>query len=94
MANVEKRIIHWQSGNTQYARAFIFGNYGWSVADYMELVKIAKADFPELTDADIQVGSVRESSYMKGFKLICWPVEGGTSHEGYADWDRFDFYWL
>lgn len=49
-----KRIIRWEVNGTQYARGFIFGNYGWSVADYAKLVKQAKQDFPSLTDDNIE----------------------------------------
>lgn len=86
-----KRIIRWEVNGTQYARGFIFGNYGWSFTDYAALVKEAKRDFPRLFDDDIIVNRVTKSADMKGFKAISFRLEPAESHSNYEIWDRQDF---
>lgn len=91
---MDKRIITWASGNDgkpTFSRGFIFGNYGWSAADYMKLVGEAIQDFSHLKLTDIVIGKVTKSSYMKEFKLVSFLLPTGTTHESYDAWDRFDF---
>jgi hypothetical protein len=81
-----KRIYHWQAGNTQLARGFIFGDYGRSAAKFDALVKEAQKDFPSLTREDIELSIITKSSYMKGFILAEFALPAGTEREGYDPW--------
>ena len=86
-----KRIIRWEVNGPQYARGFIFGNYGWSVADYAKLVKQAKQDFPSLTDDNIEPGKVVKSTYMNKFKVVSFPLEPTQAHPDYDVCNKWDF---
>jgi hypothetical protein len=90
---MQKRIITWacDGGERGYTRAFIFGNYKHSAADYMKLVDEAVKDFPHLKLTDIVIGEVTASTYMQGFSLVSFLLPKGTAHESYEPWDRFDF---
>lgn len=86
-----KRIIRWEVNGTQYARGYIFGNYGWSFADYARLVKQAKQDFPSLTDDNIELSKVIRSTYLNKFKVISFPLQSTQAHSDYDVCDKWDF---
>ena len=86
-----KRIIRWEVNGKQYARGFIFGDYGWSFADYAKLVEEAKKDFPHLTDDDIQPSKVVKSEDLNQFKVILFSLEPTQSHPDYEVCAKWDF---
>ncbi len=95
---MEKRIITWDKGSTpgsgKFSRAFIFGNYPDSFADYRELVDELKKDFPAIaTDKEITLGKVTESRYMEDFIVASLLLPDNTTHPAYTQWERFDFRW-
>lgn len=95
----KKRIITWRWGNNPTqdehtaTRGFIFGGYNASAPAYTRLVEEARRDFPSLRDKDIELSKVTQSTYMKGFIVVSFPLPPNTEKRGYDNWQRFDFHY-
>jgi len=97
---MDKRIVTHKWGNNptndEYtgSNGFIISNrYDKSIAHYLELVEIAKKDFPFLKDEDIECCEVRRSSYNQGCPFIKFSLPENTKKKGYEGYKNIDFDW-
>lgn len=66
-----------------------------SLANFKQMVEIARETFPTLKDEDVTCSKVTQSRNVKGFTVILFDVpDGKTIAEGWDVWEGFlDFYW-
>ena len=88
---VEKVIITWDNDGVTHKRAFLFGGYSQTLEHYMQMVAIAKHDYPQLKDEDIDVSKVRKSIDRNRFSVISFSVDTLELHPDYTVSTRFDF---
>ncbi len=87
--SIDKRIYKHEAGGGHFANGFIFGDYGWSIKKYRELADMAKKDFPKLKDSEIECNVVIDSTYMKHFAFVQFPLPSEITHKDYREYMRF-----
>lgn len=90
--SLDKRIITHGAAGTEFSNGFIFTSMSSrSFTAYKKLVAVAKADFPLLTDDDIECEVVHKSRYMQGFPYVRFRLPANAKKKGYEQNSKWDW---
>jgi len=74
-----KFILSWKVDGYTYTRLFVTGLHRHTLLQgYIDAAQILKSDFPGIKDADIDIGKIRNASYMYGYQVVSALLPDGT----------------
>lgn len=83
---MNKYIVTHKAGGGTFTNGFILGNYSHSLAIVNKLVANVRADF-DVADTDIEVRTVVNSGWCKGYLILRFPLPTGTTAKGWTSID-------